>query len=78
MCVCELCEYITVTIIGYMYIYILYCNTNLSCFALALLNLAEGCAKPSFLIGDDPNLCIHKYIYILYIYTHTYIYIYRD
>ena len=43
------------------YIYIC-CNTNLSCFALALLNLAEGCAKPSFPIGDDPNLCIHIYI----------------
>ena len=51
------------------YIYIC-CNTNLSCFALALLNLAEGCAKPSFPIGDDPNLCIHIYI----ICTHIYIY----
>ena len=88
-----ICMYICMCI--YIYVYIVgqytpstaYCMSNrqIYCTNLVLLCLgvAEGCAKPSLPIGDDPTLCMAlkwtsnfvHYSYII-IYTHTYKYIY--
>ena len=59
----------------------IYC-TNL---VLLCLGVAEGCAKPSLPIGDDPTLCmalkwtsnfVHYSYIIIYIYIHIQLYIY--